>query len=84
MRYLLLLTFLFQAVIYAQTDTERTLKEKNIEAQLKKEKKFFQEQQFYKGKDYDLKSFEVNMESVKNLPDVEDTNADFNMDHTYD
>lgn len=62
----------------------QTLKDKHVTQQIEKEKKYAKEQQFYQGQNYDLKAAEVDMESVKNLPDVEDTNADFDMENVYD
>ena len=66
------------------TLSAQTLKDKHLQEQLDKEKKYAKEQQFYHGQNYDLKAAEVDMESVKKLPDVEDTNADFDMDNVYD
>lgn len=83
MKYILLLIILLTTSSFSFQNKE-SLEEKNLKKQLEREKKYAQEQRFYSGKEYDLKSFEVNMESVKNLPDVEDTNADFDMDHVYD
>lgn len=82
MKYFIMLILLCSTYIFATTTNTRT--EKNIQAQIAKEKKFHREQQFYKGSDYDLKSAEVNPESVKNLPDVENTYEGYDMDADYD
>ena len=83
----LLSSFLFSTAMASEEKAKNEnsdLKQKNIEKQLKKEKKFSKEQRFYKGKNYDLKSAEVDEKSVDSLPDVENTNADFDMDSVYD
>ena len=86
MKKLLIVVVFLTSVLFAGQDSTKdsNIKNKNIEKQLEKEKKFAKEQSFYKGSDYDLKGAEVNMESVRNLPDVEDTNEGFNMDDVYD
>jgi len=49
---------------------------------MEKEKKYAKEQTFYTEEKYDLKGAEVNMDSLSNLPDIEDD--DFDMDSVYD
>lgn len=67
------------------TDNKETLRtKKHINEQIEKEKKYAKEQRFYSGKDYNLKESEVNMDSVKNLPDIPDDNEDFDMNDAYD
>lgn len=87
MKYILLLfittSILLSAPITKEKEKE-VIKNKNIQEQLKLEKKYSKEQRFYQSQEYDLKGAEVDMDSVKNIPDVEDTNADFNMDDSYD
>jgi hypothetical protein len=58
--------------------------ERNIKRQLEKEKKFAQEQRFYSGIEHSLKGYEVNEESVQNLPDVPNHNEGFDMNDVYD
>jgi hypothetical protein len=70
--------------IYANETKKDTLKDSHIEKQLKKEKKFAQEQQFYMGDDYDLKGAEVDDKSLKNIPTQPDYNDEFDMDDVYD
>jgi hypothetical protein len=69
---------------YANETKKDTLTESHIEKQLKKEKKFAQEQQFYMGDDYDLKGAEVDDKSLKNIPIQPDYNDEFDMDDVYD
>ena len=86
MKYLLILQLLIGSQLFAtKTETnEEIRKEKHIQEQIKKEKKYEREQSFYSGEKYDLKDAEVNMESVKNLPDVPDYSDAFDMDSAYD
>ncbi len=42
-----------------------------IEEQMKREEKYAKEQTFYQGKEYDLKSFEVNPDAIKDIPDID-------------
>lgn len=85
MKYLLLLYIVSSIFLNAnEVKQKESITNKNIEKQIQKEKKYTKEQRFYQSKEYDLKGAEVNMESVKNLPDVEDTNEGFNMDDVYD
>ncbi|TLP37077.1 hypothetical protein [Arcobacter arenosus] len=60
------------------------LQEKNLQKQIEKEKKYKEEQKFYQGKNYDLDSFKVDENSLKNIPEQKNYNEDFDMDHTYD
>lgn len=86
MRLLFLFTLLFIISLNAQ-DTDKhskTLQEKNIQKQMEKEKKYKQEQKFYQGSEYDLKSFEIDEKSLDNIPEQNNTNEDFNMDSVYD
>ena len=85
MKTLILLIILSISAVFAKESTqEEQLKKEHLQKQLERENKYAKEQRFYSKKEYDLKSHEVNMESVKNLPDVEDTNEDFDMDDVYD
>ena len=85
MKTLILLIILSISAVFAKESTqEEQLKKEHLQKQLERENKYAKEQRFYSKKEYDLQSHEVNMESVKNLPDVEDTNEDFDMDDVYD
>ena len=57
--------------------------EKQIQEQIEREKKFAQEQTFYKGKDYDLSYAEVDANSLDDIH-VAEPDYDFNMDDVYD
>lgn len=86
MKYLLILQLMVGSYLLANqtTKNENNRTQKHIKEQMEKEKKYAKEQRFYSGKNYNLKDSEVNMESVKNLPDVPNTNEDFDMDDAYD
>ena len=70
-----------QALVFQKTQ-ERWENEDQV--QIEKEKKYAKERTFYSEKKYNFKDAEVNMESVKNLPDVPNHNEDFDMDDAYD
>ncbi len=65
------------------TMTRAEKSKKHIEEQIAREKKFAKEQKFYQGKDYNLSSHEVDLDSLKSIPVIE-PEYDFNMDHVYD
>jgi hypothetical protein len=65
----------------ASTQKERTAKQ--LEKQMKREKKFAKEQQFYKGKNHDLSYAEVNQDSIDSVPIIE-PEYEFDMDDVYD
>lgn len=78
-KIVLILCFLFVSL-----NASENLQEKNLQKQIEKEKKYKEEQKFYQGKNYDLDSFKVDEDSLKNIPEQPDYNDDFDMDHTYD
>lgn len=82
MKLLIIFTLIIQSATFALSND--TLKQKNINKQMEREKEYAQKQQFYQSKEYNLKSFEVDQESVNKLPDVPDYNEDFDMDDVYD
>lgn len=85
LKTIILFTLLLNTFLFAQEPTKKEeLKEKHIKEQIEREKKYSIEQTFYKGKHYDLKEAEVDDKSVKKLPDVSNTNEDFDMDSVYD
>lgn len=85
MKTLILLIILSVNVLFANSSKqEEQLKKEHLQKQLERETKYAKEQRFYSKDEYDLKSHEVNKDSVKNLPDMPDTNEDFNMDDVYD
>jgi len=51
--------------------------EKQVREQIKREKKYAKEQKFYQGSDYNLSAFEIEEDS---LPDVPALEPDYNFD----
>lgn len=51
---------------------------KEIEKQIEKEKKYAKEKTFYQGKEYDLKSHEIDPDSLPDVPSLE-PDYDFDM-----
>jgi hypothetical protein len=49
-----------------------------IEKQIEKEKKYAKEKTFYQGKEYDLKSYEIDPNSLSKIPSLE-SDDDFDM-----
>ena len=86
MRLFIIAILMLNSLSFALDKKESSEKrlEKNIKEQLEREKKYSKEQTFYKGKDFNLKDFEVDQKLVDSIPDQVDTNADFDMDSTYD
>lgn len=76
--------FVICSLILTSSFASEDLLKKNLEKQMEKEKIYQKEQKFYQGKDFKLDSFEVDDNSLKNIPEQPDYNDDFNMDHTYD
>ncbi|RUM66117.1 MAG: hypothetical protein DSZ05_04815 [Sulfurospirillum sp.] len=81
-----LLFLLTIATLLTAADTNKTdhIKLDNktkaaLEKAIEKEKKYAKEQRFYTGKEYDLKSEEVDPETVKKVPLIE-PEYDFDMD----
>ncbi len=87
MKYLLLLTFILSSSLLFASEkdgSEQLRKNKHIQEQLQREEKYRKEKKFYSANEYDLKGAEVNMESVKNLPDTENTYEGYDMTNDYD
>jgi hypothetical protein len=85
MKKILLFLLLLNTLIFAtanKNDKSNKIIDEHVKQQMEKEKKFAREQSFYQAKDYDFSGAEVNPESLKSLPDLEDD--DFNMDSVYD
>lgn len=63
-------------------DTNRSKEKSKINAEIKKqmekEKKYAKEKAFYQGKDYDLKSYEIDPDSLPDVPSLE-PDYDFDM-----
>jgi hypothetical protein len=56
--------------------------EKQIQAQIEREKKYAKEQTFYKGKDYNLSEKQVDPKTLKNIPKIE-PDYDFDITDVY-
>lgn len=70
------------SILLADSNDTNQSQEKNkinteIEKQMEKEKKYAKEKAFYQGKDYDLKSYELDPD---NLPDVPSLEPDYDFD----
>ncbi len=64
------------------SSTKKARIEKQIQKEMEREKKYAKEQIFYQGDEYDLKSAEVNPDSLDSVPEM--IQDDFNMDSVYD
>jgi hypothetical protein len=64
-------------------DNQQKMIDKELQKAIDKEKKFAKEQTFYMGDRYDLKGEEINPDSLKNVPELENLD-DFDMDDVYD
>jgi len=63
------------------TKEERT--KKQLQTQMEKEKKYAEEQRFYQGSEHDLSGYEVDPNSLDDVPLIE-PDYDFDMDDVYD
>ena len=82
MKKILVLTIIVGALLLADSNDTNLSKEKikinaEIKKQMEKEKKYAKEKAFYQGADYDLKSYEIDPES---LPDVPSLEPDYDLD----
>jgi len=76
MRKTFIFVLVLNTLLLASSDNKReAIVKKEIEKQLEREKRYAKDGIFYKGKDYNLKSYEVNEESLKSLPDIEEDNT---------
>ena len=86
MKYILVITFIFSSILFASNTTndkaQKLRLEKQILIEIEKEKRHAKEQVFHNSDTYDFKGSEVNPESLKSLPEIEDD--DFNIDSVYD
>jgi len=86
MKFIFIITFFIISTLYAENNTtkgdsnnSKKLLEKNLKKQMELEKKYKKEQKFYMGKDYDLKSKEIDPDSLKGIKPVE---PDYDFDIT--
>jgi len=80
-----LLVCLCFGVLFANSsmdDSKNEILQKQVKAQMEKEKKYAKEQKFYNADQYDFSGAEVNPESVKKIHDIEV--EDLDMDDVYD
>ena len=80
---ILILTIIGGVILLAESnDTNRSQDKAKIktevEKQMEKEKKYAKEQAFYQGEEYDLKSYEINPDSLPDVPALE-PDDDFDM-----
>ena len=68
MKNIFLLILIINSFLFAVDAKQETKTEKEVRKQMELEKKYAKEQTFYKGKEYDLKSFEVNPDALQSLP----------------
>ncbi len=71
MKNIFILMLLFNAFLFAADAKQETKTEIEVRKQMEKEKKYAEEQTFYQGKEYDLKSFEVNPNAIKDTPEID-------------
>jgi hypothetical protein len=72
MRNIFILILIINSYLFALDAKQETTIEKEVRKQMEREKKYAKEQTFYQAKDYDLKSFEVNKDSLKSASDIMD------------
>ena len=80
---LLIILAIGSSMLLADSNDTNGSQEKNkinaeIEKQMEKEKKYAKEKAFYQGKDYDLKSYEIDPNSLPDVPLLE-PDYDFDM-----
>ena len=64
------------SILFADSNDTNRSKDKTklnaaIEKQMEKEKKYAKEKAFYQGKDYDLKSYELDPDRLPDVPSLE-------------
>ncbi|WP_324171949.1 hypothetical protein [Sulfurimonas sp.] len=69
MKNIFILLIILNSFLLAVDAKQETKMDKEIQKQIELEKKYAREQTFYKGEDFDLKSFEINPDSIKSIPD---------------
>jgi len=83
MKKILIIITIGGSILFADSNDTNRSQEKNkinaeIEKQMEKEKKYAKEKAFYQGKDYDLKSYEIDPDSLPDVPSLE-PDYDFDM-----
>ena len=84
MNRILVFLLIVSSVLFAVDKTNSTNDRinKQIEKEIEKEKRYSIEKVFYNHDNYDFKGSEVNLESLKSLPEIE--LDDLDMDSVYD
>ena len=82
MKKILIILTIGSSLLLADSNDTNKSQEKNkinieIEKQMEKEKKYAKEKAFYQGKDYDLKSYQLD---PNRLPDVPSLEPDYDFD----
>jgi hypothetical protein len=72
MKKVLILILIFNTFLLASSVKKENTMDREVQKQILREKKYAKEQTFYQAKDYDLKSYEVNKDSIKKIPDALD------------
>ena len=89
MKNIIIYTLIICSTVFASSTQEsKTRADKQLELQMAKEKQFAKEQKFHQGADYDLKSQEVNLDSLNSSsldsnPELNEADDDFDMDDVY-
>ena len=68
---LFILILILNTFLLASTNKKETQTDKEVKKQMQREKKYAKEQTFYQAKQYDLKSFEVNADAIKSIPELD-------------
>ena len=76
MKKILIFMIIGGTLLLADSNDTNRSQEKNkmnseIEKQMEKEKKYAKEKTFYQGKDYDLKAYEIDPDSLPDVPALE-------------
>lgn len=71
MKNIFILILIINSFLFAVEGKQETKTEKEVRKQMELEKKYAKEQTFYKGKDYDLKSFEVSQDAINSIPEMD-------------
>ena len=83
MKKILIFIALGGSILFADTNDTAPKQDKikintEIEKQIEKEKKYAKEKTFYQGKDYDLKSYQLDPDRLPDVPSLE-PDDDFDM-----
>lgn len=74
MRNIFILLIILNSFLLAADTKQDTKISKELQKQMDREQKYAKEQTFYKGKDFNLKSFEVSQDVIDAIPD---SNVDY-------